>query len=43
MPDTPGLWKEITMSALLGTQRKPFAPARADGALGSLLVETLSP
>jgi hypothetical protein len=43
MPTTPDLWKEITMAALLGTQRKAFAPARPDGALGLLLAETISP
>ncbi len=34
---TDTLWQEISIAALLGTQRKPFQPSQSGGALGALL------
>lgn len=41
MNNTERLWKEISVAALLGTQRRPFQPELASGDLGAVL--TTSP
>lgn len=41
MNNTESLWKEISVAALLGTQRRPFQPEPAAGDLGAVL--TASP